>query len=29
MNATAGRRRLGFSLFTLAMIAVFIGLGVW
>ena len=29
MTATIGRRRLGFGLFTLAMIAVFIGLGVW
>jgi surfeit locus 1 family protein len=29
MSATAGRRRLGFGLFTLAMVAVFIGLGVW
>ena len=29
MTETAGRRYLGFGLFTLAMIAVFIGLGVW
>ena len=29
MSATAGRPRLGFSLFTLAMVAAFIGLGVW
>jgi surfeit locus 1 family protein len=29
MTATAGRRHLGFVLFTLAMVAVFIGLGVW
>jgi cytochrome oxidase assembly protein ShyY1 len=29
MTATAGGRPLGFGLFTLAMIAVFIGLGVW
>ena len=31
MTATAGRRRrgLGFGLFTLAMVAVFVGLGVW
>ena len=29
MSATAGRRHFGFGLFTLAMIAVFIGLGVW
>jgi surfeit locus 1 family protein len=29
MSATAERRRFGFSLFTLAMVAVFIGLGVW
>jgi surfeit locus 1 family protein len=29
MIATAGRRRLGFGLFTLAMVAVCIGLGVW
>jgi cytochrome oxidase assembly protein ShyY1 len=29
MTAVAERSRLGFSLFTLAMIAVFIGLGVW
>jgi cytochrome oxidase assembly protein ShyY1 len=29
MSATAGRRRLGFGLFTLAMVAVCIGLGVW
>jgi cytochrome oxidase assembly protein ShyY1 len=29
MSATAGRPPLGFSLFTLAMVAVFIGLGAW
>jgi cytochrome oxidase assembly protein ShyY1 len=29
MSATAGRQRLGFGLFTLAMVATFIGLGVW
>src|SRR6202035_4495318 len=29
MTATAGRPRLGFGLFTLAMVAAFIGLGVW
>lgn len=29
MSATAGRRRPGFGLFTLAMVAVCIGLGVW
>jgi surfeit locus 1 family protein len=29
MSATAGRQRLGFGLFTLAMVAVCIGLGVW
>jgi surfeit locus 1 family protein len=29
MSATAGRPRLGFSLFTLVMVAAFIGLGVW
>jgi surfeit locus 1 family protein len=29
MTATAGQRHLGFVLFTLAMVAVFIGLGVW
>jgi cytochrome oxidase assembly protein ShyY1 len=29
MTAGDGRRRLGFGLFTLAMIAAFIGLGVW
>ena len=29
MSATAGRPRLGFGLFTVAMVAVFIGLGVW
>ena len=29
MTATAGRRHLGFGLFTLAMVAVFIGLGAW
>ena len=29
MTATAGRRHLGFGLFTLATVAVFIGLGVW
>jgi len=29
MTEAAGRRNLGFGLFTLAMIAVFIGLGVW
>jgi cytochrome oxidase assembly protein ShyY1 len=29
MTETAGQRQLGFGLFTLAMIAVFIGLGVW
>jgi len=29
MTETAGRSHLGFGLFTLAMIAVFIGLGVW
>ncbi|MGA2055910.1 MAG: SURF1 family cytochrome oxidase biogenesis protein [Bradyrhizobium sp.] len=29
MTAMAGRRHLGFGLFTVAMIAVFIGLGVW
>jgi len=29
MTATAERRHLGFVLFTLAMVAVFIGLGVW
>jgi surfeit locus 1 family protein len=29
MNATAGRPRLGFSLFTLVMVTAFIGLGVW
>src|ERR1700739_489808 len=29
MTATAGRPRLGFGLFTLAMVALFIGLGVW
>jgi surfeit locus 1 family protein len=29
MTATAGRRHFGFGLFTLAMIAVFVGLGVW
>jgi cytochrome oxidase assembly protein ShyY1 len=29
MTATAGRRNFGFGLFTLTMIAVFIGLGVW
>ena len=29
MSATTGRRRLGFGLFTLAMVAVCIGLGVW
>jgi cytochrome oxidase assembly protein ShyY1 len=29
MTATAGRRHLGFGLFTLTMVAVFIGLGVW
>jgi cytochrome oxidase assembly protein ShyY1 len=29
MNAPAGRRRLGFGLFTLAMVCVCIGLGVW
>ena len=29
MNETAPRRNLGFGLFTLAMMAIFIGLGVW
>ena len=29
MSVTAGRPRLGFSLFTLAMVAAFIGLGSW
>ena len=29
MTAATGRRQFGFGLFTLAMIAVFIGLGVW
>lgn len=29
MTATVERRRLGFSLFTLVMIAAFVGLGVW
>ncbi len=29
MNEIAGRRSLGFGLFTLAMTAIFIGLGVW
>src|SRR6202142_2183726 len=29
MSTTAGRPRLGFSLFTLVMVAAFIGLGVW
>jgi len=29
MTATAGRPRIGFGLFTLAMVAAFIGLGVW
>jgi surfeit locus 1 family protein len=29
MTATAGRRHLGFGLFTFAMVAVFVGLGVW
>ena len=29
MSETEGRRQLGFGLFTLAMIAAFIGLGVW
>jgi cytochrome oxidase assembly protein ShyY1 len=29
MSPTAGRRRFGFGLFTLAMVAVCIGLGVW
>ncbi len=29
MSAPAGRRRLGFGLFTLAMVALCIGLGVW
>jgi surfeit locus 1 family protein len=29
MSATAGRQRLGFGLFTLVMVAVCIGLGVW
>jgi cytochrome oxidase assembly protein ShyY1 len=29
MTATAGRRHLSFGLFTLAMMAIFIGLGVW
>lgn len=29
MSEVAGRRQLGFGLFTLAMIAAFIGLGVW
>jgi cytochrome oxidase assembly protein ShyY1 len=29
MTETTGRRQLGFGLFTLTMIAVFIGLGVW
>jgi cytochrome oxidase assembly protein ShyY1 len=29
MTAMAARRQLGFGLFTLAMVAVFIGLGVW
>jgi len=29
MTATAGRRRFGFGLFTLAIVAVCIGLGVW
>jgi cytochrome oxidase assembly protein ShyY1 len=29
MTATAGRRRLGFGIFTLAMVAVFTGLGLW
>ena len=29
MTETAGRRYLGFGLFTLAMVAIFVGLGVW
>lgn len=29
MNETASRRHLGFGLFTLTMLAIFIGLGVW
>jgi cytochrome oxidase assembly protein ShyY1 len=29
MSTIAGRPRLGFSLFTLVMVAAFIGLGVW
>jgi cytochrome oxidase assembly protein ShyY1 len=29
MTATTGRRRLGFGVFTLAMVALFIGLGSW
>src|SRR5579863_7533620 len=29
MSTTAGRPRLGFSLFTLVMVAAFVGLGVW